>query len=64
LSSFQSLASRVAAYVFFVPLASVAIGALVLDERLSASLFIGLVLVVVGIYLVNRTPRKEREALS
>jgi len=50
--------------VFFVPLASVAIGALVLDERLSASLFIGLVLVVVGIYLVNPTPRKEREALS
>ena len=53
-------ASRVAAYVFFVPLVSVAIGALVLDERLSASLFIGAVLVVSGIYLVNRTPRKER----
>jgi O-acetylserine/cysteine efflux transporter len=51
-------ASTVAAYVFFVPLASVAIGALVLDERLSASLLIGAVLVVSGIYLVNRTPRK------
>jgi O-acetylserine/cysteine efflux transporter len=51
-------ASTVAAYVFFVPLASVAIGALVLDERLSASLFIGAVLVVSGIYLVNRRPRK------
>ena len=52
-------ASTVAAYVFFVPLASVAIGALVLHERLSASLFIGAVLVVSGIYLVNRTPRKR-----
>jgi drug/metabolite transporter (DMT)-like permease len=52
-------ASRVAAYVFFVPLVSVAIGALVLDERLSASLFIGAVLVVSGIYLVNRTPRRK-----
>ncbi len=54
-------ASRVAAYVFFVPLVSVAIGAIFLDERLSASLFIGAVLVVSGIYLVNRTPGK-REA--
>jgi drug/metabolite transporter (DMT)-like permease len=52
-------ASRVAAYVFFVPLVSVAIGALVLDERLSASLLIGAVLVVSGIYLVNRTPRRK-----
>jgi O-acetylserine/cysteine efflux transporter len=50
-------ASRVAAYVFFVPLVSVAIGAL--DERLSASLFIGALLVVSGIYLVNRTPRRK-----
>jgi drug/metabolite transporter (DMT)-like permease len=51
-------ASTVAAYVFFVPLASVAIGAIVLDERLSTSLLIGALLVVSGIYLVNRTPRK------
>ena len=51
-------ASTVAAYVFFVPLASVAIGALVLDEHLSPSLFIGGILVVSGIYLVNRTPEK------
>ena len=55
-------ASRVAAYVFFVPLVSVAIGAFFLDERLSASLFVGAVLVVSGIYLVNRTPGKK-EAL-
>ena len=47
-------ASRVAAYVFFVPVVSVVIGVLFLGERLSISLFVGAVLVVVGIYLVNR----------
>jgi drug/metabolite transporter (DMT)-like permease len=40
--------------VFFVPVVSVVIGVLVLGERLSISLFVGAVLVVVGIYLVNR----------
>ena len=49
-------ASRVAAYVFFVPLVSVVIGALFLEERLSASLLVGAALVVSGIYLANRTP--------
>ena len=48
-------ASRVAAYVFFVPLVSVVIGALFLDERLSISLLVGATLVVSGIYLANRT---------
>jgi len=49
-------ASRVAAYVFFVPLASVFIGAVFLDERLGLSLLVGAALVVSGIYLANRTP--------
>ena len=49
-------ASRVAAYVFFVPLVSVMIGAFFLDERLSISLLVGAALVVCGIYLANRTP--------
>lgn len=52
-------ASRVAAYIFFVPLAGIIIGALFLDERLTASLLIGAALIVFGIYLVNRTPTKE-----
>jgi O-acetylserine/cysteine efflux transporter len=47
-------ASRVAAYVFFVPLVSILIGALFLDESLSPSLLVGAALVVSGIYLVNR----------
>jgi drug/metabolite transporter (DMT)-like permease len=52
-------ASRVAAYVFFVPLVSVALGAIFLGERLSVSLVVGGILVVFGIYLVNRAPRNE-----
>jgi drug/metabolite transporter (DMT)-like permease len=49
-------ASRVAAYIFFVPLVAVLIGALFLGEALRASLIVGAVLVVSGIYLVNRQP--------
>jgi O-acetylserine/cysteine efflux transporter len=55
-------ASRVAAYVFFVPLVSVLIGALFLGEALSPSLVIGAVLVVFGIYLVNRQGAEEKKA--
>jgi O-acetylserine/cysteine efflux transporter len=47
-------ASRVSAYIFFVPLVSVALGAAFLGEELSYSLVLGAVLVVCGIYLVNR----------
>jgi drug/metabolite transporter (DMT)-like permease len=57
-------ASRVAAYVFFVPLVSVMIGAFFLDERLSISLLVGAALVVCGIYLANRTPGEKKTAES
>ena len=53
-------ASRVAAYIFAVPLTAVLVGALVLDEPLSYSLLVGAALVVCGIYLVNRPPRGKR----
>lgn len=49
-------ASRVAAYIFAVPLTAVLIGAVFLDEPLSFSLLVGSALVVSGIYLVNRPP--------
>jgi drug/metabolite transporter (DMT)-like permease len=55
-------ASRVAAYIFAVPLTAVLMGFLFLDEPLSYSLLVGAALVVCGIYLVNRPPRKERKA--
>jgi O-acetylserine/cysteine efflux transporter len=47
-------ASRVSAYVFFVPLASVLLGAIFLGETLSPWLLAGAALVVCGIYLVNK----------
>jgi len=48
-------ASRVAVYVFFMPLVSVVVGAIFLDEQLSFSLLIGTALIVTGIYTVNRS---------
>ena len=51
-------ASRVSAYVFFVPLVSVLLGAVFLGEALSPWLLAGGALVVCGIYLVNKQPAK------
>ena len=51
-------ASRVAAHIFFVPLAAVVMGALFLGEALGLSLVLGAALVVAGIYLVNRQSAK------
>src|SRR5680860_865507 len=53
-------ASRAAAYVFFVPLVALVIGALVLSETLSTSLLFGAALVGSGIYLVNRQTSGNR----
>jgi drug/metabolite transporter (DMT)-like permease len=51
-------AGRAASYIFFVPLVGVVVGAVLLDETLTASLLLGSVLVVLGVYLVNRRPRR------
>ncbi len=50
-------AGRAAAYIFFVPLVSLLIGAVFLHETLGPSLLVGAALVIVGVYLVNRRPR-------
>ena len=55
-------ASRVASYIFVVPLTAVLIGVLFLDEPLGYTLLIGAAFVVSGIYLVNREPRSKKEA--
>jgi O-acetylserine/cysteine efflux transporter len=55
-------ASRVAAYVFAVPLTAVLIGVVFLDEALGYTLLIGASLVVCGIYLVNRGPSNRGKA--
>jgi drug/metabolite transporter (DMT)-like permease len=53
-------ASRVAAYIFTVPLTAVLVGVVFLGEPLGFALLIGAVLVVCGIYLVNRVPRRSK----
>ncbi|MGB3683024.1 MAG: DMT family transporter [Rubrobacteraceae bacterium] len=58
-------ASRVAVYVFFVPLVGIVIGAIFLDERLTTSLLVGTALIVAGIYAVNRSSvRKDNPPAS
>jgi drug/metabolite transporter (DMT)-like permease len=55
-------ASRASTYIFFVPLVSLVIGALLLHERIGPSLVAGAALVVAGVSLVNRRPPAERPA--
>lgn len=53
-------ASRVAAYVFAVPVTAILVGTVFLNEPLTYSLLVGAALVVSGIYLVNRTAPEEK----
>ena len=53
-------ASRVASYIFVVPLTAVLIGVIFLGEPLGYTLLIGGAFVVCGIYLVNRQPSSKK----
>jgi drug/metabolite transporter (DMT)-like permease len=53
-------ASKVASYTFLVPLISVLCGTLFLHEPFTVYLLVGLLLIAVSIYLVNRKPFKQR----
>ena len=55
-------ASRVAAFVFFVPLVAILLGDIFLGEALGPLLILGAALVVSGIYFANRRPRKARDS--
>jgi O-acetylserine/cysteine efflux transporter len=55
-------AGRAASYIFFVPLVGVVVGAVLLDETLTASLLAGAALVVLGVYLVNRVGVRTGDA--
>jgi len=54
-------ASRVASYIFVVPLTAVLIGVVFLDEPLGYTLVVGAAFVVCGIYLVNREPQSAKK---
>jgi O-acetylserine/cysteine efflux transporter len=53
-------ASRVSAYIFFVPLTSVIIGTVLLGEPFDLFLIGGAALILSGIYLVNRPQQAKR----
>ncbi|WP_348623156.1 DMT family transporter [Paenibacillus peoriae] len=55
-------ASKVASYTFLVPVISVIVSSLVLGEAITAFLLIGLILIGLSIYLVNRRARVVRQA--
>lgn len=56
-------AGKVASYTFLVPLLSVFTGTLFLHEAFTINLLLGLVLIAVSIYLVNRKPRTYNPAI-
>ncbi|MBO3286296.1 DMT family transporter [Paenibacillus sp. FSL M8-0228] len=55
-------ASKIASYTFLVPVISVFVSSLVLGEAITAFLLIGLILIGLSIYLVNRRVRVVRQA--
>ncbi|HEX2172479.1 MAG TPA: DMT family transporter [Dehalococcoidia bacterium] len=54
----QGAASSVSAYLFLVPVFGVLSSAVVLNERPGPAVLFGGLLIMAGIYLVNRTPRR------
>jgi len=54
-------ASKVASYTFLIPLVAISIGTFFLGEELSLFLLVGLVMIVMSIYFINRKPRVLRE---
>lgn len=62
----QGEASKVAAFTFLVPLIAVLAGSVFMNEPFTYSLFVGLALIVLSIYFVNRpaTTATKRRALE
>jgi drug/metabolite transporter (DMT)-like permease len=51
-------ASRLSAFLFLTPLFGVLEGAVLLDEHITSRLLTALAMVCIGIYIVNRSPKK------
>ncbi|CAM2867928.1 DMT family transporter [Paenibacillus sediminis] len=52
-------ASKIASYTFLIPLVAILIGTIFMNEPFTMTLLVGLILILVSIYFVNRTPRKR-----
>ncbi|WP_152396436.1 DMT family transporter [Paenibacillus guangzhouensis] len=57
-------ASKVASFTFLVPLIAVLTGTLFLHEPFTYSLLLGLVLIVVSIYCVNYTSKRNKKGIA
>ncbi|MBP1932129.1 DMT family transporter [Ammoniphilus resinae] len=60
-------ASKVSSYTFLIPLVAITMGTLFLGEELSLFLLVGLVMIVMSIYFINRKPsviRKREEKVE
>ncbi|AKP78589.1 putative amino-acid metabolite efflux pump [Priestia megaterium Q3] len=53
-------ASKVASFNFLVPIISIVIGTLFLDEPFTSSLLVGLALIIISIYLVNKKAKNKK----
>ncbi|WP_416045564.1 DMT family transporter [Bacillus glycinifermentans] len=51
-------ASKVASYMFVIPIVALMIGALFLNEPITLNILVGIILVTMSIYFVNRKPKK------
>lgn len=52
-------ATKVASFTFLVPLIAVLVGTLFLGEKFTYSLLVGLILIVISIYFVNHSGKKQ-----
>jgi drug/metabolite transporter (DMT)-like permease len=57
-------ASKVASYTFLIPLLAIFMGTLFMQEPFTLYLLVGMVLIVVSIYFVNRKPKSRVPTLS
>ncbi|WP_426982448.1 DMT family transporter [Bacillus cabrialesii] len=51
-------ASKVASYMFVIPIVALIIGALFLNEPITFNILVGIIMVTMSIYFVNRKPKK------
>lgn len=57
-------ASKVASFTFLIPLIAILVGAVFLHERITLYLIIGLILIIVSLYFVNKPRTNEKRSIE
>jgi drug/metabolite transporter (DMT)-like permease len=52
-------AAQASVFVFFVPVSAILMGHLILNEALTLSLFLGAILIISGVWMVNKPPKYQ-----